>query len=124
MVNTSGAHDLGDFSNLGPEQREKLASMAKDTDTRPAVNAFVVVLTADGGAIAHADAAMLAKYDAKPCTLDQIHAACHHILDDIQASKTAQVTMTFLQQMQMAAAEQAQNQNLLAKVRSGQNGQR
>lgn len=124
MVNASGAHDLGDFSKMNPEQREVLAAMAKDTDAKPVVNAFVVVMTQNGGAVAHADPAMLDKYDAKPCTIDQILAACHLVTDDIVASKAGQVTMAYLQQQAVAASEQAKNQQLLAQMQAGQNGHR
>lgn len=123
MVNTSGAHDLGDFAKMGPEQREALAAMAKDTDTKPVVNAFIVVLTQNGGAVAHADPAMLAQYDARPCSIEQILAACHLVTDDIVASKAGQVTMAYLQQQAVAAAEQAKNQQIMAQMHAGQNGQ-
>lgn len=124
MVNTSGAHDLGDFSKMGPEQREALAAMAKDADTKPVVSAFVIVLTQGGGAIAHADPSMLEKYDARPCTIEQISAACHHVLDDILASKSGQVTMAYLQQQAVAAAEQAKNAQIMSQVQAGNNGHR
>lgn len=123
MPDASSAKDLREeFAKLGVEQRESLAAMAKDNDTKPVVNAFVVVLTQQGGAVAHADPSMLDKYDAKPCSIEQILAACHLVTDDIVASKAGQVTMAYLQQQAVAAAEQAKNQQLLAQMQSGQNG--
>lgn len=124
MVNTSGAHDLGDFSKMGPEQRETLAAMAKENDTKPVVHAFVVVLTQQGGAVAHADPSMLDKYDARPCSIEQILAACHLVTDDIVASKAGQVTMAYLQQQAVAAAEQAKNAQIMSQMQAGQNGHR
>lgn len=121
MVDTKGARDLGNFDSLSTEQRESLAAKAQQTAVKPPVVAFLVVLTPDGGAMAHADPHVLDKFDATAATVAQIHGACHIIADDIVASKAGQVTATYLQQQAMAAAEQAKNQQAWAAAQA-QNG--
>lgn len=121
-MDTHGAHDLGSFSKLSDEEREALAAQAQDTGTKPVVTAFVVVINPDGSAVGYTDPNVLTNYDAQPASLHQVAAGCHGVLDDLAASRTANVVLRSMQQQAMAAMEQAQNQKAWAQAQNGHRG--
>lgn len=119
MVNTQGATDLAsEFTRLSPADREALAAMGEgERPEKQRVHAFAVVVLPNGAALGLPDPAKLADYDVSPASIEMISNACHSILTDLQASKTANTVAMIFQAQAQAAMNAAQNQEIMEKLR-------
>lgn len=135
MTDNNGSIDLShlannkenvDYGSLTDEEQERLAEIAakhdesgEEADPRtPVVTAFLVVINSQGDTIIAPPEQGVEVNPHHPPTLDELSATGHTLIEDVQAQKTASMTVQAMNQFMQQQLQQAQAAQLSQQLQS------